>query len=344
MSDRIQRETCAKKSGTRLSRGIVPGSKQAENMARVTLGTRWRTALELSVLALATKAPVWAGDLDDAWKDYLAKPSQQGKHGVWVEYRQRNGELEYRATGTPEPLPSGAALIEAIERRLGSAIKHLASTCDGGTHPAGHTMAAIEAVPTIAAARAWLAERRAEDSGRHGDPDPAHGDAGDPARIPSTRSGGQARSRTTPEQASEETREVEGAIRKGANPLRKRAVELHAMDRAKRYYKAKGWSVTDVSKSEPFDLFCTRDGEELHVEVKGRSTDAATVILTRNEVTHAHAHPTALFVVSNISVSRDKGGTLVASGGDCLVFKDPWEPDDNDLTPLAHSYRLPDQA
>ena len=53
MSDRIQRETCAEKSGNRLARGIVPGSKQAENMARVALGTPWRTALELSVLALA---------------------------------------------------------------------------------------------------------------------------------------------------------------------------------------------------------------------------------------------------------------------------------------------------
>ena len=115
------------------------------------------------------------------------------------------------------------------------------------------------------------------------------------------------------------------------------------MDVAMSCYRDAGWKVDDVSATESFDLLCTRDGEELHVEVKGRSTDAATVILTRNEVAHAREHPTALFVVSNISVSRDKSGTP-ASGGDYRVYEDPWQPNDDDLTPLAHSYRLPDQA
>ena len=115
------------------------------------------------------------------------------------------------------------------------------------------------------------------------------------------------------------------------------------MDIAKRYYEGEGWKVDDVSATESFDLRCNRKGDELHVEVKGLSREAATVILTHNEVEHAREHRTALFVLSNITTSPDEDGTLVASGGDCRVFNDPWEPDDNDLTPLAYSYRLPAQ-
>ena len=157
-------------------------------------------------------------------------------------------------------------------------------------------------------------------------------------------SGSRPYSAATSELDVQEVGEVEQAIRRGKDPARRRAVEEHAMDVAIRCYRDAGWKVDDVSATESFDLLCTRGGEELHVEVKGRSTDAATVILTHNEVEHAQDHPTALFVVSNITVRRDNSGALVASGGDCRVFKDPWEPDDNDLTPLAHSYRLPNQT
>ena len=144
---------------------------------------------------------------------------------------------------------------------------------------------------------------------------------------------GRSRSQATPEYDSDEAGELEQAIRSGANPLRRRAVELRAMKEAKRHYREEGWRVRDVSATESFDLRCTRDGEELHVEVKGLSGGASEITLTRNEVAHARNHRTALFVLCNITVSRDKSGTLVASGGDCLVFKDPWELDDDDLTP-----------
>ena len=65
-----------------------------------------------------------------------------------------------------------------------------------------------------------------------------------------------------------ETAEVEQAIRRGTDPARRRAVEEHAMDVAMSCYRDAGWKVDDVSATESFDLLCTRDGEELHVEVK----------------------------------------------------------------------------
>ena len=157
----ISRETCAEKSGNTLARGVVPGSNQAQGMARAALGTRWRTALELSVRALATDAPIWAGDLDDAW-GWLASPSRQGEHDVFVESRERTGEKQYRGSGTAIRLPRGKALVSATRKRLDYVVEYLSATCDGGTHPSGHAMSAIEAVPTIAAARAWLAARQAQ--------------------------------------------------------------------------------------------------------------------------------------------------------------------------------------
>ena len=47
-------------------------------------------------------------------------------------------------------------------------------------------------------------------------------------------------------------------------------VESHAMGRAQAHYEKQGWKVDpSVSKTEPFDLLCEKNGGLLHVEVKG---------------------------------------------------------------------------
>jgi hypothetical protein len=82
-------------------------------------------------------------------------------------------------------------------------------------------------------------------------------------------------------------------------------IEEYAVAWAVRFYQAEGWAVEDVGSTESFDLRCTREGvNERHVEVKGTTGIGETVILTRNEVLHAHEwHPNVdLFLVTEIRV------------------------------------------
>ena len=70
-------------------------------------------------------------------------------------------------------------------------------------------------------------------------------------------------------------------------PLRAAQSNSQRCKKASEHYSDLGWSVGDVSLSESYDLRCTRQGEELHVEVKGTTSQGERVLLTRNEVAHA---------------------------------------------------------
>ena len=448
---------------------IVPGSSQAREMARAAVGATWRTATELSVLALATSAPVWAEYPHYAGWGWLA--SQAGRKAVRpvaVEARKFGVEWRYRASGAAESLPQDAALAVAVGRRLDETIAYLRRNCDGGAHPGGHTLAAIEAVPTIVAARAWLAEHKTAesasresaapgrapprarrywallanpdryrveaavserdedwwttggselfpgdevivwrsrsrksrdrergivafgtvltepetradsspfwiDSERRLRPEPrvlvryerADGlplwadDPGNEALLTLSvaRSRGRSVFRVTGEQwaeiaalaglergqDSEETALIKRGIGRATDPARNKAIEQRAMEKAARCYREAGWEVEDVSSRRGlgYDIRCTRNGEELHVEVKGVSTDGSEVNLTRNEVEHAREHPRpVLFVVSGIEVSYAGDGSPVASGGTARIL-DPWRLGDGELAALSYSYRLP---
>lgn len=439
-------------------------------MSRAAIGKTWRTAAELIARTLATRAPVWADYRerdDDPW-DWLSTPSVQGRGGIEVERRDDGGKRQYRASGSRRPLPQGEALVAAVERRLDEAIDYLRRNCDGGAHPGGHTLAAIEAVPTIVAARAWLAEHKtAESASRESaapgralprarrywallaNPDryrveaavserdedwwttggselfpgdgvivwrsPGRKSRGSRAGIvafgtvltePETRadsspfwidserslrpeprvlvryeradglplwaddpgneallalavarSRGRSVFRVTGEQwaeiaalaglaagqDSEETALIKRGIGRATDAARNRAIEQRAMEEAARCYRECGWEVEDVSSRRGlgYDIRCTRNGEELHVEVKGVSTDGSEVNLTRNEVEHAREHPRpVLFVVSGIEVSYADGGSPVASGGTARIL-DPWRLGEGELTALSYSYRLP---
>jgi hypothetical protein len=114
-------------------------------------------------------------------------------------------------------------------------------------------------------------------------------------------------------------------------------IDAYAMQLAVAHFKERGWQVTDVSAFEPFDLRCTQDSRELHVEVKGSTTAARSVMLTRNEVQHARDYPdTALFVASTIEIV-DVEGTRTASGGNIRVYQ-PWKINADDLE--AQTYCL----
>lgn len=115
----------------------------------------------------------------------------------------------------------------------------------------------------------------------------------------------------------------------------RRAIERHAVDAAFRRLRAETWTVEDVGDTESYDLRCTRDGEELHVEVKGTTSDGGSVLITSNELRHARTYPrVALFVVAAIEVERDANGHPRARGGFERLI-DPWLPADQDLKALA---------
>jgi hypothetical protein len=125
------------------------------------------------------------------------------------------------------------------------------------------------------------------------------------------------------------------------DPEMRSAVELYAESVATRHYVSQGFRVQKFGK--PFDLLCKKEGESIHVEVKGSRTKLDTVILTINEVTDAENADwqSDLFVVDQIVVERI-GNELVAGGGVARVIQ-KWVPAKEMLAPSQFKYRLPDE-
>jgi hypothetical protein len=119
----------------------------------------------------------------------------------------------------------------------------------------------------------------------------------------------------------------------------RKAIEGYAVDWAIRHYNDQGWYVTDVGLTHSYDLHCKRNEDELHVEVKGTMSGGESVILTRNEVTHAgEAHPDVdLFVVSEVVIDNANPDHPVVSGGIARVYSG-WVIDEKRLTPVGFRY------
>jgi hypothetical protein len=122
--------------------------------------------------------------------------------------------------------------------------------------------------------------------------------------------------------------------------MARRAIERRALDAAVDRFTAEGWDVRDVGDHQSYDLLCVRGAEELHVEVKGTTSDGEFVLLTRNEVEHARRFPrVALFVLAGVRVSRSADGALSVEGGRPTLL-DPWQPRAEHLEPLAYRYTV----
>jgi hypothetical protein len=115
------------------------------------------------------------------------------------------------------------------------------------------------------------------------------------------------------------------------------AIERHAVHTAIRYYEAGGWRVADVGAVESFDLRCERDGQEVHVEVKGTTGNGEQIILTPNEVAHARVAETELFIVIGIEVALSDNRPPVATGGHAHVLS-PWAVHDHCLRAVGFFY------
>ena len=126
------------------------------------------------------------------------------------------------------------------------------------------------------------------------------------------------------------------------------AIEKHSMAMARKHLRSLGCKgIKDTSKGNPYDFHCGDwNGEELFVEVKGTTSGASTLLLTRNEVElHQSKHPNnALLVVHGITLSgraRDK------AGGGTVWFVHPWVIEDAALRVISYTYstkKLPQGA
>nr|WP_312775586.1 DUF3883 domain-containing protein [Corynebacterium variabile] len=133
-----------------------------------------------------------------------------------------------------------------------------------------------------------------------------------------------------------------------SNSKRNTAVEQRAVTLAWEYYKSLGWDIEE--KGKPYDLKLTKSGnEERHVEVKGMSSHGGEVHLTGNEVIHAFAHPTDLFLVDDIIVTPKKAESgnfdtsdidYDATGGTPSIIPD-WRPEEERLTRVKLRYNVP---
>jgi hypothetical protein len=124
---------------------------------------------------------------------------------------------------------------------------------------------------------------------------------------------------------------------------RRRAVEMHAMDLAKKHYSALGCKVTDTSSTHPFDLSCSKDGRVTRVEVKGTQTIGSSVEVTAAEVDSARqggelGYATDLFIVHSIRLTG-MGESLQAHGGATRVIRD-WHPLDANLRATTFRYEI----
>lgn len=121
----------------------------------------------------------------------------------------------------------------------------------------------------------------------------------------------------------------------------RRAVELHAQCMVEEHFIGLNYEVEDVSRTHSYDLRCTRDGEELHIEVKGTTGQGESVFLTRNEVKHARQNSDrmVLALVSDIELVGNSQRPAARGGKLRLIW--PWDVDSGTLSPTQFEYAPP---
>jgi hypothetical protein len=120
---------------------------------------------------------------------------------------------------------------------------------------------------------------------------------------------------------------------------RKIAVENYAVDRAIEFYAALG-ATEIVVLGAPYDLKIQLAGEEVHVEVKGSTTEAAKVFVTAGEVRHAANFPRVdLVVVDQIQWSIGTDEAVIPFGGRMRRWPD-WTIHKSSLAPVTYAHTL----
>ena len=118
----------------------------------------------------------------------------------------------------------------------------------------------------------------------------------------------------------------------------RKAIEERAMELTLAHLKGDHWDVEDVHLNRSYDFLATRDGEELHVEVKGLVGSLQEILITINERLQVEKYPnTALAIVTGIKVDRS-GDAVVADGG-TLDFIPQWRIEDGELEPTQYRWK-----
>lgn len=128
----------------------------------------------------------------------------------------------------------------------------------------------------------------------------------------------------------------------GLTAKERKAVEDRAMHLASKELKALGFTkINNTSSKRPFDYEAHLNGKKHLIEVKGTTGNAASIILTRNELdAQRGAWPhNVLIVVDRIGLDRSDP-TPVASGGNVRSLLG-WQINEQDLKALAYQYVTP---
>jgi hypothetical protein len=119
----------------------------------------------------------------------------------------------------------------------------------------------------------------------------------------------------------------------------RRSIELHAEEVTMRLYESEG-DLTPQKVGKPYDLLIEREGDDLHIEVKGSISPVDKVFLTRNEVSHAMKYPNVdLVVVDCIQCTLSKDGQYQLRGGRVRRWKG-WIPPRDSLSPVSYEHDL----
>jgi hypothetical protein len=104
--------------------------------------------------------------------------------------------------------------------------------------------------------------------------------------------------------------EFETHVRQGAGfgrPETNEKVERAAVKHVTKSYVLQGWKVRSVEREKcGFDLVCTKDRTEKHVEVKGVQGGVVSFIITRGERRKANVDPDFVLCVVTLALSRER--------------------------------------
>ncbi|NSX37628.1 hypothetical protein HTS88_14645 [Pseudarthrobacter oxydans] len=119
------------------------------------------------------------------------------------------------------------------------------------------------------------------------------------------------------------------------DPERRKAVERYSVGQVIEHYQSLGFATTDVGATEAWDVTATLGEVEVHIEVKGSTTDRLAIDITEGEVRHAEGQPTMLIVIDQIQMDS----SLNCSGGRWRHWSN-WVPDRAALVPTAYRHPL----
>lgn len=123
------------------------------------------------------------------------------------------------------------------------------------------------------------------------------------------------------------------------DPIRRRKIEDAAQDWLMAHYRRQGFDVTDTRVGRPYDAEAVKGPALLHLEAKGATSDASTVVVTRNEVAWARGHLGQCVMGIWSGIVFDAHGEVNPRHGQREIYD--WAPDEPELEPRDYDWRVP---